>query len=395
MRLRCPKFERTLRVISVIDRDRFGACRAKVEFMITNGCCGDTYRIVGVDNKGALGQIGFERALPHVACVNIEHRTAVVRSSKAQSVYIGRYRDEPAFLARRQQFAMNVIRADDGECNDVRRWRWCGTGGNAEGGEDREEKVNTRHIYFLDFVVAPILTRPNYGAKSKSMDATVTYHDLMQTDHDSVEYSVGEEIIHALTHGVGVLLSIAGLSWMLYLSVLADDPWRIVASVIYGSTLILLFLASTVYHSLYASRHRDIFKLLDHCAIYLLIAGTYTPFLLVAMRTNTGWWLFGTIWALATAGIVKKLWFRNRFPKVALASYLAMGWLVVVAAPQMAESIGPNGMAWLVAGGLSYSVGAIFYAVKRIPFNHAVWHVFVLGGGICHFFGVVLHVLPS
>lgn len=209
------------------------------------------------------------------------------------------------------------------------------------------------------------------------------------------DYSVTEEIIHALTHGVGVVLSIAGLSWMLYLSIGTADPWRITASAIYGVTLISLFLASTVYHSMYASRHREIFKLLDHCAIYLLIAGTYTPFLLVAMRTDTGWWLFGTIWALATAGIVKKLWFRHRFPKIALASYLAMGWLIVVAAPQMAEAIGPNGMAWVVAGGISYSVGAIFYVLNRIPFNHAVWHVFVLAGGICHFFGVIWYVLPN
>ncbi len=207
------------------------------------------------------------------------------------------------------------------------------------------------------------------------------------------EYSVAEEIVHALTHGVGVVLSIIGLSWMLYVSISAADPWRIVASAVYGATLILLFLASTVYHSMYASRHREIFKLIDHCAIYLLIAGTYTPFLLVAMRSNTGWWLFGMIWALATAGIVKKLWLRHRFPKLALASYLVMGWLIVVAAPQVAAAIGPNGMAWLVAGGISYSVGAVFYALDRLPFNHAIWHVFVLGGGFCHFMSVVLHVL--
>ena len=211
----------------------------------------------------------------------------------------------------------------------------------------------------------------------------------------NLEYSVVEEIIHAITHGVGVLLSIAGLSWMLYVSIGAADPWRIVASSIYGATLIGLFLASTIYHSMYRSRHREIFKLLDHCAIYLLIAGTYTPFLLVAMRTDTGWWLFGTIWALATAGIVKKLWLRHRFPKIALASYLAMGWLCVVAAPQIAAAIGPNGMAWLVAGGISYSVGAIFYALDKMPYNHAVWHVFVLAGGACHFFSVIWHVLPK
>ena len=210
-----------------------------------------------------------------------------------------------------------------------------------------------------------------------------------------MEYSVTEELVHAITHGIGVILSIVGLSWMLYVSINIADPWRIVASSIYGATLITLFLASTLYHSMYASRHREIFKLLDHCAIYLLIAGTYTPFLLVAMRSSTGWWIFGTIWALATAGIVKKLWFRHRFPKIALASYLAMGWLIVVAAPQVAEAIGPHGMGWLVAGGVSYSVGAIFYVVERIPFNHAIWHLFVLVGGICHFFGVALHVLPA
>ena len=209
------------------------------------------------------------------------------------------------------------------------------------------------------------------------------------------EYSVAEEIVHAITHGIGVILSIVGLSWMLYVSINVADPWRIVASSIYGATLITLFLASTLYHSMFASRHREVFKLLDHCAIYLLIAGTYTPFLLVAMRSSIGWWIFGTIWALATAGIVTKLWFRHRFPKIALASYLAMGWLIVVAAPQVAEAIGPHGMGWLIAGGLSYSVGAVFYVVDRIPFNHAIWHLFVLVGGICHFFGVALHVLPA
>jgi len=215
------------------------------------------------------------------------------------------------------------------------------------------------------------------------------------TQQRLTQYTAIEEMIHAATHGVGVLLSIVGLSWMLYVSIGASDAWRIAASAIYGGTLIALFLASTVYHSMYASRHREIFRLLDHCAIYLLIAGTYTPFLLVAMRSATGWWLFGTIWALATAGIVTKLWLRHRFPKIALASYLAMGWLIVVAAPQMAAAIGPNGMAWLVAGGVSYSAGAVFYVLERMPFNHAVWHVFVLIGGICHFFGVALHVLPA
>ena len=197
-----------------------------------------------------------------------------------------------------------------------------------------------------------------------------------------------------LTHGFGVLLSIAGLSWMLYVSISIADPWRIVASSIYGASLILLFLSSTVYHAKYKSEHRNTYRILDHCAIYLLIAGTYTPFLIVAMRSDTGWWLFGTVWALATAGIVKKLWFGHRFPKIALASYLAMGWLIVVAAPQLAAAIGPDGMSWLIAGGLCYSVGAVFYALEKIPFNHALWHLLVLAGGVCHFLSVSLYVLP-
>ena len=216
----------------------------------------------------------------------------------------------------------------------------------------------------------------------------------MSSRSEQSEYTIVEEIIHAATHGAGVILSIAGLSWMLYLSIGTADPWRIVASTIYGATLITLFLASTVYHGLHASPNKHIYKLLDHCAIYLLIAGTYTPFLLVAMRSSTGWWLFGTIWALATAGILKKLWFRHRFPKIALASYLGMGWLVVIAAPQISAAIGGDGMTWLVAGGLSYTVGAAFYAADRLAFNHAIWHLFVLVGGICHFLAVVWYVLP-
>lgn len=210
----------------------------------------------------------------------------------------------------------------------------------------------------------------------------------------SPQYTIAEELFHAVSHGAGVLLSIAGLTWMLYVSIEAADPWRISASVVYGLSLVSLFLASTIYHSMHASPRRHLFKLADHCAIYLLIAGTYTPFLLVSMRTTTGWWLFGAIWTLATAGILTKLWFRHRFPKLALAGYLAMGWLVVLAAPEVVAAIEPSGLAWLVAGGLSYTIGAAFYAFKRMQFSHAIWHVFVLVGGICHFMAVILYVLP-
>jgi hemolysin III len=208
------------------------------------------------------------------------------------------------------------------------------------------------------------------------------------------EYTFAEELAHAITHGAGVILSIAGLSWMLYLSIDAGDPWRIAASIIYGLSLILLFLASTLYHAWPVSPRKRLLKMLDHCAIYVLIAGSYTPFMLVATRDSGSWWLFGTIWVLATAGIITKLWFRHRYPRLSLASYLGLGWLAVIAAPQIAAAIGPTGMTWVVAGGLSYTLGAVFYAAKKLPFNHAIWHLFVLAGGFCHFVAVAEYVLP-
>lgn len=207
-------------------------------------------------------------------------------------------------------------------------------------------------------------------------------------------YTLKEEVFHSLSHGAGVLLGIAGLSWMLFVSIAAADPWRIAASLVYGICLILLFLASTVYHALHASEHRPLYKLLDHCAIYLMIAGTYTPFVLVAMRNPTGWALFAAIWALAILGILFKVWFRHRFPKLAMAGYLLMGWLIIVAAPAVTEVLSTDGLLWLVAGGLAYTVGAVFYSLESLRYNHAIWHLFVLLGGICHFLAVALHVLP-
>jgi hemolysin III len=216
----------------------------------------------------------------------------------------------------------------------------------------------------------------------------------MTIQNTQSQYSLAEETGHAVSHGIGLILSIAGLAWMLNLSVGASDPWRIVASSLYGASLISLFLSSTLYHGLHASPHKHLFKLFDHCSIYLLIAGTYTPFLLVAMRTKSGWWLFGIAWALAAVGIVTKLRYGHRYPRLSLASYLLMGWLVVFVAPQITDAIGANGMTWLVAGGLCYSVGAVFYAAKRMYLHHVIWHLFVLAGAACHFLAVIWYVLP-
>lgn len=181
---------------------------------------------------------------------------------------------------------------------------------------------------------------------------------------------------------------------MLLLSTGVDDAWRVVASSIYGASLIALFLTSTLYHGLHTSSHRALFKLLDHCAIYLLIAGTSTPFLIVAMGTATAWWLFAGMWALAAAGILSKLWHGHRYPRLSLASYLLMGWLMVIVTPQLSDAIGAEGITWLVAGGLSYSIGAIFYVAKKMYFHHVIWHAFVLVGAACHFLAVVWYVLP-
>lgn len=210
-----------------------------------------------------------------------------------------------------------------------------------------------------------------------------------------LQYSRAEERLNVLSSVAGVLLSVAGLVWMLFISISIDDPWRIVASSIYGISLITLFLSSALYHGRHASSRRHLFKLMDHLAIYILIAGTYTPFLLVAIRSRLGWWLFGIIWTLAVAGILSKIWLRHRYPRLSLVSYLLMGWLVVIAAPQIASSLGSNGIAWLIAGGVSYTVGVIFYAAKAMPFAHVIWHFFVLVGAACHFFAVVWHVLPA
>ncbi len=212
--------------------------------------------------------------------------------------------------------------------------------------------------------------------------------------HTQRQYTLAEEHFNAISHGIGMLLSIAGLAWMLYLSIGTSDPWRIVASSIYGASLISLFLASTLYHALHTSPRKHLFKLFDHCSIYMLIAGTYTPFLLVSMRTSIGWWLFGAIWSLAAAGIASKLWLRHRYPRFSLFGYLLMGWLVVIAGPQAVDAIGTGGIAWLAAGGICYTLGTVFYMAKRLPFSHGVWHLFVLAGSICHFVAVAWYVLP-
>ena len=206
---------------------------------------------------------------------------------------------------------------------------------------------------------------------------------------------IKEEIANSVTHGVGLCLSIAGLAVLVILASLRGTPWHIVSCSIYGSTLVILYLTSTLYHSVQSSKAKQWFKILDHCAIYLLIAGSYTPFTLVHLRGNWGWTLFGLIWGVAVLGIIFKLFYTGKFERISVTLYLLMGWLVVIVVKPLLLTLGLSGFLWIAAGGLSYSFGVIFYWFDRIAFFHAIWHLFVLGGSICHYFAVFYHVLPS
>ncbi|TLF53770.1 hemolysin III family protein [Halomonas urmiana] len=214
--------------------------------------------------------------------------------------------------------------------------------------------------------------------------------------HGETPYSALEELLHSISHGIGAALSLAGLVVLLVLASLGAhvDPWKIVGISLYGTTLLLLYTASTLYHGVRHPRLKRLFQHLDHCAIYLLIAGTYTPFLLVNLRGPTGWTLLATVWSLALAGIACKLAWPHRFEALRVAIYLLMGWLIVLAGDSLAASLSATGLTLLVAGGVTYTLGVVFYAVSAIPFNHAIWHLFVMGGSTCHYFAVVTAVLP-
>ncbi|HEU0051638.1 MAG TPA: hemolysin III family protein [Longimicrobium sp.] len=201
-----------------------------------------------------------------------------------------------------------------------------------------------------------------------------------------------EELANALTHGAGALASLVGATVLVTLAAVGGDAWKVVSSAVFGATLVLLYTASTLYHAARGATARARLKGVDHGAIYLLIAGTYTPFTLLGLRGGWGWSLFGVAWGLAVAGVVFKLFFTGRFPRVSTALYLAMGWMVVVAIVPMARRLDPSVLVWTVAGGIVYTLGTIFYHRRR-PYAHAVWHLFVLAGSVCHFVAVAQQVL--
>jgi len=201
-----------------------------------------------------------------------------------------------------------------------------------------------------------------------------------------------DELVNTLTHGVGLVGSILGFVVLLIVAIVRGGTWQILGCAIYGATLVCLYAASTFYHGVSSPRAKHILQVFDHCAIYLLIAGTYTPFLLVNLRGSWGWSLFAVMWSLAVFGILLKLWFTDRFPILSVSAYVAMGWLGVIAARQVYLHVPLTGVVWIVLGGLAYSIGVIFYAYKKIPHHHAIWHLLVMTGSTCHYVAILYSV---
>lgn len=204
-----------------------------------------------------------------------------------------------------------------------------------------------------------------------------------------------QELANILTHALGVVLAIGGGAVLITLVTIHAGAREIVSVSVFVACLVLLYTASTLYHAAQDEQLKSRLKILDHCAIFLLIAGTYTPFTLAALRGGWGWSLFGIIWGLALLGIVFKLFFTGRFKRLSTATYIGMGWLVIIAIFPLIQVVTPWALAWLIAGGVFYTTGAAFYHITRLPYAHAIWHVFVLVGSICHFTAVTLQMLST
>lgn len=207
------------------------------------------------------------------------------------------------------------------------------------------------------------------------------------------DHHVREELASALTHGLGATAALAGGAVLITMAALNGDGWQLAASIVFGVALLLLYIASTLYHAIQHPVAKGRLKVFDHCAIYVLIAGTYTPFTLIGLRGPVGWWLFAIIWALALGGVVFKLFYTGRFKKLSTLIYVAMGWLIMVAAKPMFAALDAWTLSWLIAGGAFYTLGTIFYHRPAMRYSHAVWHLFVLAGSICHYVAVLAQIM--
>jgi len=205
-------------------------------------------------------------------------------------------------------------------------------------------------------------------------------------------YSFKEELFNSITHGIGALLSIAALVILVVLACLKGDALEIVSYSIYGATLFLLYLFSTLYHSICVEKAKKVLRVFDHASIYLLIAGSYTPIALVGMGGTWGWSIFAVIWSLALVGVVLNIISLEKTKKVSTVLYVLMGWLIIVAVKPMLQMVPPGLLVWLLIGGIIYTLGVVFYLCRKIPFNHGIWHLFVLGGSVAHYFGFLFYL---
>jgi len=201
-----------------------------------------------------------------------------------------------------------------------------------------------------------------------------------------------EEQLNTYSHALGALLGISGLVLLIVLST-NKTPWSLFSVIVYGISIIVLFTASTLYHAARTERRKHYFRIVDHISIYLLIAGTYTPVLLITLEQSLGWPLFWIVWGIAGFGIILKLFFTGRFEIFSTLLYLVMGWLIVFDFSNLSNALGSNGVLLFIMGGLFYTVGILFYAIHRIPYNHVIWHVFLLAGAISHFFMILFYVI--
>ncbi|MBJ6982461.1 MULTISPECIES: hemolysin III family protein [unclassified Luteimonas] len=201
-----------------------------------------------------------------------------------------------------------------------------------------------------------------------------------------------EELASALTHGLGASAALAGGAVLVTLAAMRGDGWQLGAAIVFGTSLLLLYVASTLYHAFRDPVLKGRLKVFDHCAIYLLIAGTYTPFTLIGLRGPLGWWMFAAIWTLALAGVVFKLFYTGRFKRLSTLVYVAMGWMVLVAIKPVLAALDTWTFAWLVAGGVAYTLGTLFYHRESLPYSHAIWHMFCVTGSACHYIAVMAQV---
>ncbi|PLX99563.1 MAG: hemolysin D [Desulfuromonas sp.] len=209
-----------------------------------------------------------------------------------------------------------------------------------------------------------------------------------------IDYSLAEERFNRISHALAVLIGLLAAAWLIVAASQSGDPYRIVGSVVFGVSLVSFYTVSTLYHSVRSDRLRLLFRKLDHVGIYLLIAGTYTPITLVTLRDGRGWMLFGIVWTLALAGIVFKAFMVQRIPFLAPVLYIALGWIIVIDLEGLLEGMPRKGVEWLVAGGVTYTVGIVFYAINKIPHHHGIWHLFVIGGSLCHYLCILWYVIP-